>query len=204
MNKEYRIERKKLHEQIWSKPMTKVAEEYGISGNGLKKICIKLRVPFPPVGYWQKLAAGHKIKTTPLADIKADELDYYEFKTKKKPEYPLEDKYQFLIEKESELFNKIKVTPKPGIPHPLIFTTKNILKNERPDSDGLIRRVRDKILAIAVSPKNLSRAFNIMNTLIKELEKRNFQIRIEMNYNERNETYAILDSQKIQSILIAE
>lgn len=37
-----------------------------------------------------------------------------------------------------------------------------------------------------------------MNTLIKELEKRGFQIRIEMNYHERNETYAILDGQKIQ------
>ena len=49
-----------------------------------------------------------------------------------------------------------------------------------------------------MSPKNLNRAFNIMNTLIKELEKRGFQIRIEMNYHERNETYAILDGQKIQ------
>ena len=28
MPKEYKIERKKLYEQIWSKPMTNVAEEY--------------------------------------------------------------------------------------------------------------------------------------------------------------------------------
>lgn len=136
MPKEYRIERKNLYEQIWSKPITKVAEDYSISGNGLKKICIKLKIPFPPVGHWQKLAAGHKIEITPLPDTKQDELDYYEFKPKKKPDYPLEAKYKLLVEKEMNPINKIKVPKKLGLLHPLIFSTKNILKNEEPDSDG--------------------------------------------------------------------
>jgi hypothetical protein len=70
--------------------------------------------------------------------------------------------------------------------------------NVKPDSDGLIRRMRSEILSIAVSPKNLSRAFNIMNTLLKELEQRGFQIKIEMNYHGRNETFAVSDGQKIQ------
>ena len=37
-----------------------------------------------------------------------------------------------------------------------------------------------------------------MNILLKELGKRNFQIKIEMNYRGRNETFAIQDGQKIQ------
>ena len=192
------IKREELYNRVWQIAMTKLAEEYGISGNGLKKICIKLNVPFPPIGYWQKLAAGHKIEKPPLPDIINDKPDFYELKTEKKPDYPIEEKYKLLIEKEKDPFYKIKVTKKLGLLHPLISTTKNILASERPDSDDLIRRVRSEILAIAVSPKNLNRALNIMNTLVRELERRNFQIKVEMNYHGRNETLAIKDGQKIQ------
>jgi hypothetical protein len=198
MDKSIIIKRDELYSRVWQITMTKLAEEYGISGNGLKKICIKLKVPFPPIGYWQKIAAGHKIEQPPLPDINNGEPDFYELKTEKKPDYPIDEKYRLLIKKEEDPYNKINVTKKLGLFHPLISITKNILLNQRADSDGLIRRVRAEILSIAVSPKNLSRALNIMNTLIKELEKRNFQIKIEMNYHERNETFAIKDGQKIQ------
>lgn len=198
MDKSIIIKREELYSRVWQIAMTKLAEEYGISGNGLKKICIKLSVPFPPIGYWQKLAAGHKIEKPPLPDINNDEADFYELKNEKKPDYPIDEKYKLLIEKEEDPFYKIKVTKKLGLLHPLIFSTKNILASERPDSDGLIRRVRSEILAISVSPKNLNRAFNIMNTFVWELERRNYQIKIEMNYHGRNETFAIKDGQKIQ------
>ena len=33
------IERKQLYKQVWSKPMSKLAKDYGISDVGLKKIC---------------------------------------------------------------------------------------------------------------------------------------------------------------------
>lgn len=60
------IERTKLYEEIWNGPMTKVAKVYGLSDVGLRKICVKLEVPCPPRGYWAQLAAGKKIKRTPL------------------------------------------------------------------------------------------------------------------------------------------
>jgi len=198
MDKSIIIKREELYNRVWQIAMTNLAGEYGISGNGLKKICIKLNVPFPPIGYWQKLAAGHKIEIPLLPDIQFDEPDFYELKIEKKPDYPIDEKYKLLIEKEKDPFYKIKVTKKLGLLHPLIARTKNVLGNQRPDSDGLIRRVRSEILAVAVSPKNLSRAFNIMNTLLKELEQRGFQSKIEMNYHGRNETFTIKDNQKIK------
>ena len=33
------LTRERLYEQVWSRPMIKVAKEYGISDNGLRKIC---------------------------------------------------------------------------------------------------------------------------------------------------------------------
>jgi len=39
------IQRKQLYKQVWFKPMSKLAKDYGISDVGLKKICKKLNVP---------------------------------------------------------------------------------------------------------------------------------------------------------------
>lgn len=53
--------REVLHRQVWETPMSRLAAQYGISGNGLAKICGRLKVPYPPRGYWAKKAAGKKV-----------------------------------------------------------------------------------------------------------------------------------------------
>jgi hypothetical protein len=60
------ISRDNLHAQVWEKPMSRLANEYGISGNGLAKICDRLDVPCPPRGYWARKAAGRTVRQTPL------------------------------------------------------------------------------------------------------------------------------------------
>jgi hypothetical protein len=48
------LTRRVLCELVWSKPMTKAAEELGLPDVGLKKVCTKHRVPPPLRGYWEK------------------------------------------------------------------------------------------------------------------------------------------------------
>jgi hypothetical protein len=55
------ISREDLYKQVWEKPMRRLAADYGISGNGLAKICDRLNVPYPPRGYWARKAAGQKV-----------------------------------------------------------------------------------------------------------------------------------------------
>jgi hypothetical protein len=55
-----RVSREKLYEQVWARPMRTVAVDYGISDVALAKICKKLDVPRPPVGYWNRLQHGHR------------------------------------------------------------------------------------------------------------------------------------------------
>jgi hypothetical protein len=57
--------RQQLHDLVWSGRMRYVAQKLGLSDNGLRKHCAK-RLPLPPQGYWNKLRAGHKVKTAPL------------------------------------------------------------------------------------------------------------------------------------------
>ena len=56
-----RFERQELFDEVWTTPVKTLANGYGISDVGLRKICVALDVPLPPRGYWAKLAAGKKI-----------------------------------------------------------------------------------------------------------------------------------------------
>ena len=62
--KKYRIERNQLYELVWSKPMTDIAKEYGISDKMISKICEKLNVPTPRLGYWRKIEVGENVPKT--------------------------------------------------------------------------------------------------------------------------------------------
>lgn len=66
-------ERTKLYNEVWSEPVTIVAERYGISDNGLRKRCIKLQIPLPPLGYWAKVKAGAKVPKPKLPVLKVKE-----------------------------------------------------------------------------------------------------------------------------------
>jgi hypothetical protein len=60
------LSREALYDLVWSKPISLLAGEFNLSGNGLKKICGKLGVPVPHRGYWAKLAAGKPALRVPL------------------------------------------------------------------------------------------------------------------------------------------
>lgn len=60
------VSREELHRLVWETPMVRLGERFGISGNGLAKICRRLDIPYPPRGHWAKKAAGHKVITVPL------------------------------------------------------------------------------------------------------------------------------------------
>ncbi|MDH4980942.1 hypothetical protein [Hyphomicrobium sp. D-2] len=55
------ITRDELYRRVWETPMSRLAEEFGITGKGLSKICDRLEIPYPPRGYWARKAAGQKV-----------------------------------------------------------------------------------------------------------------------------------------------
>lgn len=58
--------RQELYELVWSKPISKLAEEFGLSDRGLAKICQRHHIAVPGRGYWAKIDAGQPAKKTPL------------------------------------------------------------------------------------------------------------------------------------------
>jgi hypothetical protein len=60
--------RQELYDLVWSEPMIKLAARYGISGTGLAKACRKAGIPVPERGYWNRVAAGQKVKKIPMPE----------------------------------------------------------------------------------------------------------------------------------------
>jgi hypothetical protein len=52
------LTREDLYELAWSKPISELAKDFGISDVGLAKRCKRLRVPIPGRGYWVRVDAG--------------------------------------------------------------------------------------------------------------------------------------------------
>jgi hypothetical protein len=61
-----RVTREELYQTVWDKPMIRLAGEFGITGNGLAKVCDRLDVPYPPRGHWAKKEAGNPVVTLKL------------------------------------------------------------------------------------------------------------------------------------------
>ncbi len=58
--------RETLYQEVWENPVTEVAKRYKMSDVNLRKICKKLDVPLPPLGYWAKIRAGKKVSKSSL------------------------------------------------------------------------------------------------------------------------------------------
>ncbi|WLA74094.1 hypothetical protein QIH77_02320 [Bradyrhizobium diazoefficiens] len=64
------LSREELYALVWATPMSRLAIQYGLSGNGLAKICRRLDVPYPPRGYWARKEAGKKVAQPALLAIR--------------------------------------------------------------------------------------------------------------------------------------
>jgi len=60
------LTRQTLYDLVWSKPMSTLAREFGISDVGLAKRCRAVDVPIPYRGYWARKTAGQNPPRLPL------------------------------------------------------------------------------------------------------------------------------------------
>lgn len=62
----HRLGRTELYELVWSQPMIRLAERFGMSDVGLAKACRRAGIPVPPCGYWAKVQQGRPVSRVPL------------------------------------------------------------------------------------------------------------------------------------------
>jgi predicted adenine nucleotide alpha hydrolase (AANH) superfamily ATPase len=62
------LTRKELYDLVWSTPLCKVAKDYLITTDRLKKICNRLNIPLPESSYWSKIQFNKQVQIFELPD----------------------------------------------------------------------------------------------------------------------------------------
>ena len=125
--------REQLYEQVWSVPIWTLCEQYGMSDNGLRKVCRRLNVPVPNRGYWAKVEAGKKVRKAVLpAEAKMTATDIW--RAPKREKTPADEAdVEWLKEREAfeaDPANRIEFVEKPRRWHPAIALLRESLEEE--------------------------------------------------------------------------
>jgi len=152
-------------------PATKLAKELGISDVGLGKICRRMEIPKPALGYWRKVEVGGRIPRKPR--LKELSLKGQQQVTIH-PSSPESKSIQRIRKSESVPFPDKLVDP-----HRLTKKTFASFNKGKTDEKGILLS-RNKIhLNIHVTHENLDRACLIMDTLVKAIELRGHKVKTE-------------------------
>lgn len=173
-----RLTREELYRQVWSKPTTTLAKEFGISDVTIGKLCRKLNVPKPPLGYWRKVEVGAALKPPPLPPIKSGIPPFVEIYPNPARSIDISKDPEVLdvILSQSLLDSPIRVADKLSKPHPLVREAREALLGAGVDDYGMLWQ--RSVLDVRVSKKMLGRALRIMDTLVKALEARGHKVEV--------------------------
>lgn len=160
------VTRESLYEQVWSTPMTKIGERYGVSSSYLARVFTSLNIPRPPVGYWAQVAAG-KGKTRPLLpESQPGDLTAWS-----RNGAPLQVS-RSLPKVRQKGSRKTSTTPA-ALPrrHPLLLSIEEHFKKVRESENGYLRPTKRSMADLIVSRTGIAHAVGFANQLYLALMK---------------------------------
>lgn len=170
-----RLSRRDLYDLVWAEPVTKVAGRYNLSDAGLRKICLKHRIPLPPRGYWAKLAAGKSVRPIALAAVKVEaDIVIRVAPAPSSVAYEI-DIFQRAIDAEARC-KPIAVPARLSRPHPATSIVIEKLK-DTPDSYGAVHCAVPEAPLVRVSPASAARAARLIEALLRAFEARGFTLK---------------------------
>ena len=184
-----RITRDELFELVWSKPTIKVAKELYVSDVAVGKMCKRLEIPKPFVGYWQRLALGQKIKRPILAPLSAGKKDWIEIRPPVKPfkNLPKIEKIDVPI----PLFLDMEL--------PLIRRTWNAYKSAKQDSHGyLIPNAKNYLSLRLMNLTLLERSLLLFQAIHDQVKSKGYSMKIISEQYEQSKTIIVVDQEEIQ------
>lgn len=175
------LSRDDLYQKVWTTPMNRLAAQYGITGNGLAKICLRLNIPCPARGYWAKKAAGKRVVQYRLPEPDAETL--LQVTITPTPPPPKTTEVQSEIQKQLETAradNSELVVPARLVrPHPII--AEWLAEHERKKQEA--KRQSDPWRRESYRPAEFTevdrRKHRFLDTLFKNLERLGFIIKTE-------------------------
>jgi hypothetical protein len=167
------VSREKRYQEVWSEPMTAVAQKYKVSSSFLARVCTWLNISRPQRGFWAKLAVGKVTNQPPLPDAApGDELEWARYgqarRAKLPPPKPPRGENTKLISR-SELPEQ----------HPLIQDTHLSFDEGRETSSGYLRPSKRLMVDVIASKQTCRRALDVANELFLLFEERGHEVTFE-------------------------
>ena len=172
------LTRRDLYELVWATPLSKLADQFGISDRGLAKICERHRVPSPPRGYWAKLEAGGKPKRAIFVEAYDADLNIVQINAtlSKIPDEAREIILRAKSERTSQRTTraKRKVQPAPEFPpveqvHPVLIATAKALRKAKSQGTEIITISGDGLAKVRLGRESVARALAFLDALIRQL-----------------------------------
>lgn len=169
--------REKLYEEVWSDPVTKVAQRYGVSDVAIAKVCRKMTIPVPGRGYWARKAYGYPVARKPLPKMKnvsvVARASIAAHPMKAKPTFAADEADLAEILRIEQLLLSGAFIPQAGkgLRNKLLTSTRRALRNSHEDTWGILHAARGEVcLDLRVSNSALRRALELMGMLIAVFE----------------------------------
>jgi hypothetical protein len=190
-------DREELYRKVWEGPLSKVAEEYGVSAVALGKTCRKLSVPVPGRGHWAKLAFGHEgVEKPPLPKLDKIPVIYRSPVAHKTPKGSDQNDPEFAAINHllaSGALNPVTIDPN-ARPHPLIRSTASRLRSQsRKDENGILLPGEPGGLDVKVSAGTLDRALQVMAQVVAVLERRGLSVEV----SEQGRTTVLINGEHV-------
>lgn len=179
-----RLTRLDLYEKVWSKPLSQLAKEYGLSDVGLAKICDRHHIPRPGAGYWARLAHGQTPNPTPLPPPGDGESEVIEVNIDPDSKMaPISDEFE---DTRAEL-ERIRKLPSAVIPsdgstrlkHALVLRLPKIPSDLRPNNQGRLSPWESGLPNLQTTRDSWARGLRILDTLFLEAERRGYKVCVE-------------------------
>ncbi len=197
--------REKLYEEVWAKPVVKVAEQYGVSDVAIHKVCKALNIPTPPLGYWAKVRAGAKSKKTTLPKTQGmtEIIGAKTFEGVKEKITDLDKQLlKFLSDTETEKVlcaaEEIKMPLENAQLHKKIIAYRAVVKdwNQKGRKEEGAQRKKDyyydpPFLAGLISNESLPRVYRILDALFRQIESLGGSVNDNLSLQVRNEPVRI-------------
>ncbi|WP_298161776.1 hypothetical protein [Acidocella sp.] len=178
--------RDELYQLVWSKPVTHVAKDYGVSDVAIRKVCKKYGIPLPPLGYWAKLQHGKKVRETPLPPPQPGQSGEINLKVHNRPELADDviEAEEVARGDEAKPERRITVpTTRPDRLHPIAAATEKALRKAKPDHEGFVASGAEDKIGVVVGQSSIDRAILLINTFLEAVIERGHQLTTTPTFN---------------------
>jgi hypothetical protein len=167
------LSREDLYELAWSKPISELAKDFGISDVALAKRCKRLGIPVPGRGYWARLDAGQVPHRPKLPNRKTEWRDQRALSVTPRVEPEAADPMGPELETVRARIGSLSIAPSLSILEALPAAKRTAFRLKHPRRSELSFNRGERsgpIVLIDVTSDTLERALLLADTLLRSAE----------------------------------